>query len=339
MEWQKGYTASYYACRVDPVTWLDRERIEITGGSIKKENEGLLESCDISTIDYPYEDSEEYIRIYMDASQENAGTEHSALFTGLAVSPDKDASAANVKSTVTCYSVLKPAEDVYLQRGWYVPAGVNAASMIDQLLSVCPAPKEYDAELSPNMASSIIAEDDETNLSMVWKILQAINYRLLIDGTGTINIVPQASDDDISGTFDPVDYDVIETEIKIKRDWFECPNVYMAIDGDLTAIARDDDENSPLSTVNRNREIWRQDSSVSLADNESIEQYAQRCLKEAQQISVEASYNRRYIPGIAPTDNVQLNYPAQGLNGVYKVKSQSIDLGYGAKVSEEVMSL
>ena len=45
MDWSKGYSASYYAARVDPVTWRDVERFEITGGSIKRGVDALREMC------------------------------------------------------------------------------------------------------------------------------------------------------------------------------------------------------------------------------------------------------------------------------------------------------
>lgn len=291
-------------------------------------------------VNYPYAEEEQYLRVYMDARQDNSDGEHVTLFTGLAVAPDADLGATVTSSTVTCYSVLKPCEDVFMQRGWYVPVGVNGAEMIHDLLApLIPAPVHFDASTAPNIKQSIIAEDNETYLSMAQKILQAINYRLKINGHGDIDIVPVASDDDISATFDPIENDIIETEISIKNDWFDCPNVFQAIDDDLTAIARDDDVNSPLSTVNRGREVWQQESSVDLSDDETLEEYASRRLKELQKASLEASYDRRYWPSVEPTDNVRLHYPAQRLDGVYKVKSQSIELGHGARVSEEVNNL
>ena len=113
----------------------------------------------------------------------------------------------------------------------------------------------------------------------------------------------------------------------------------MAIDDDMTGIARDDSPDSPLSTVNRGREVWEQEDNCDLADNETIAEYAQRMLREAQRVSQTASYDRRYIPDIVPGDIVMLRYPAQGLDGPYVVESQDIDLGYSATTSEEVTAI
>ena len=52
MDWGKGYSATYYLTQVDPVTWRDIARIEITGGSINREKTGLIESADIDCTGY-----------------------------------------------------------------------------------------------------------------------------------------------------------------------------------------------------------------------------------------------------------------------------------------------
>ena len=52
-----------------------------------------------------------------------------------------------------------------------------------------------------------------------------------------------------------------------------------------------------------------------------------------------AEYDRRYMPGIVPGDLVRLHYPEQKLDGVFNVESQSIELGYGAKTSEQVSTV
>ena len=129
---------------------------------------------------------------------------------------------------------------------------------------------------------------------------------------------------------------MIEPSIAVEYDWYSCPNVFRAVQDDLSAVARDDDPDSPLSTVSRGREIWAEETSCDFNTGESIAEYAVRRLKELQSIAVTASYERRYHPDVLAGDVIRLRYPAQGLDGLYKVTSQSIELGYGAKTSEEV---
>lgn len=334
MEWSKGYSSTFYLSIIDKATWRDVERFELLSGSIKRDVVGLRESATLDCIDYPF-NTEQWIRIWMDIKQ-GGSNEHIPLFTGLATSPEGSFNGNLRTNTVDCYSVLKPAADIALLRGWYAPAGMNGARVIANLLSVIPAPVSI-AEDAPALTNHVIAEDKETHLSMVEKILVAINWRMKIGGDGVVSIEPYSNEP--VATFDPLENDVLETQIQLQNDWFDCPNVLLAIDDDLSAVARDDSLTSPLSTVNRGREVWKVENNCELADDESIEQYAQRRLAELQQVSINAKYSRRYMPNVFPTDAVRLKYPKQDLNGIYKVQTQNIKLGTSARTSEEIINL
>jgi len=315
---------------MDANTWRETRLLEITDGSLSRSESGLRDSADITCINY--NDKEQYIRIYLDVQQGGA-SDHVPIFTGLTSAPSRDIDGVLETNSIECYSVLKPAEDVLLQRGYYVPAEINGATVIKTLLSVTPAPVEVIGE-APSLQTAVVAEDGESHLSMVDKVLTAINWRMRILGNGTIQIMPMATEE--TARFDPFNADVIEPTLKITRDWYGCPNVLRAISDDLTAIARDDSVDSPLSTVNRGREVWEEESNVALNSGESIAEYAVRRLKELQQIETTASYTRRYDPNVLVSDLVRLNYPKQGLQGLYRIKSQKITLGYGCTTEEEV---
>jgi hypothetical protein len=334
MNWNSGFSALYYASFVDPLTWRSIDRFEIMGGSISRKPTGLRQSANIDCKEY--DAGERWIRIHLIARQGN-DSENVPLFTGLASCPDDDIDGFYITNQVELYSVLKPAEDVLLKRGYYVQGGANVAMAIRNLLiAVTPAPVRIEGE-SPYLQKSIIAEDGESHLSMAEKILTAINWRIVIDGNGEIIICPKASEP--VATFDPLQNDIIEPKIKRSEDWYSCPNVFRAISNGASAVARDDNPDSPLSTVTRGREIWMEESSVNLNQDESLAQYASRRLKEEQRVAITASYDRRYRPNINVSDIITLNYPYQKLTGNFLIESQSIELGYGASTSEEVTSV
>ena len=328
MDWSKGYRATYYMAIVDPLTWRDIETIRITGGSVKREPSGLRESADIDCMGFS---GEHWVRIYLDARQDGSDA-HEALFTGLATTPTADHKGTYAETAVECYSVLKPCDDILLERGWYAPAGRSGGDAIAELLSVTPAPVEV-TENAPMLTNYIIAEDGETNLSMIDRILTAMNWRIRITGAGTIQVVP--ADGEAVAVFNPLSNDVIEPEINIEADWFSSPNVFMAICDDLMAIAKDESD-GPLSISGRGREIWQAETSADLTDGESIGEYARRMLKEAQTIAKTASYQRRYVPDLLPGDVVDMQISSAGLIGMYRVEGQSITLGYNARTSETV---
>ena len=340
MNWTRGISASYYLATINPETWFDEESIKITGGSIKKTVSGLRESATVHTVGkWPYS-GEKWIRLYMIARQ-GAGSERVPLFTGLAISSSSQKGNL-VNTTIECYSVLSVIDDVLLPRGWYAPVGTNAVMLVRDLLSeTTKAPVEIETvEEYPRIENeAIVADGGETYLSMIEKILAAIEWRIKIGGDGKIYILQMAKSESL--TFDSLVNSVIDTnnEISIECDWKSCPNVFRAVLNDGYAIARDESDDSPFSIQNRGREIWAEEQNVALSDTETLSDYAIRRLNELQQISVSTSYERRFVPDIYPSDIIRLNYPAQGLSGNYLIASQDIELNYGASVTEEVIKL
>lgn len=326
MDWSKGYSALYYATIVDPDTWRDINRLEIISGSIKQQESGLRVSADLTCRNFD-KTKELWVRIYLDANQ-NGVLAHEALFTGLATSPDETYDGVIETSPVACYSVLKPAEDVLLPRGWYAPKETQGGTVIKELFKQLPSPVVID-EGSPRLTSSIIAEDEENKLTMADKILKAIGWRMRIEGDGTIHITEKAKEAEVQ--FNAADNDSIEPDISKSSDWYSCPNVFRASTETATATAIDNGEGI-LSIKSRGREVWASEDGVELNANENLAQYATRRLKEEQSVKMPVSYKRRYTPGLVPTDLVRLHYPEQGLEGLYRITDSSIELG--GKVTE-----
>lgn len=330
MDWSKGFSAAYYAAIVDPYTWRDISRVEVTGGDISLSVDGLRGSADVDCVNYE-QGRELWLRVWLNARQDD-DTAHEALFTGLASSPTRAINGTLVENAVQLYSVLKPAEDVLLPLGWYAPEKTSGETLLRDLLSVTPAPVEF-ADNAPIITENIIAEANENRLTMVDKILEAMNWRLRITGDGVIHVLPKAST--VTVMYDALDNDAVEPEIEVEHDWYSAPNVFRAVSGDNSETVYDESD-SILSVENRGREIWAQDTSCNLNDGESLNDYARRRLAEGQQTVEVAKYDRRFNPELLPGDLVRLNYPRQKLTGVYVIMTQSITLGYGGTTSEEV---
>lgn len=330
MNWKNGFSGRYYMELVDTATWRDIQRIEITGGTISRSGGDLMEAADIDVTELP-EGSDRWVRIYLDARQEDEG-DRVAIFTGLLTAPSADWNGKRKSHRTECYSVLKPADDVLLQRGWYAPAGTNGAALAAELLSIGAAPVVYD-DYAPTISETIVAEDGETNLSMARKIIDSIGWRIRISGNGEIRVCAKASE--AAATFDALENDFVELQLSDRIDWFSCPNVFRAVSGDLTAVARDDDPDSPFSTVSRGREIWAEETNCTLNLNEGITEYALRRLKEEQSPARTADYARRFHPELTVGDIVKLHYPAQNIDSDFRIVSQNIELKYGARTSEE----
>lgn len=346
IDWSRGYSSQYYMTVVDKSTWRDIFRVKILSGSINRTDSDLRESADVECVNYSEANlnrqlvsrgrsstSEQYIRIWLDAKQDDSSS-HIPLFTGLASSPTKDIDGFRINTNVQCYSILKPAQDVLLPRGWYAPVGINGYELVKELLGVTGAPIIFSGE-GTALKQAIIAESNENNLSMAYKILDAMTRRIKLSGDGTINIMPYATNPIV--TFDSTSNDILEKKVTLNNDWYNCPNVFRAVVDDSCAIARDESDESPYSIQNRGREIWVEETNCNLNENESPSEYAQRRLKELQKVNTELSYDRRYWPDLNVTDIAMINYPSIHVTGKFLITNQTINLGYGATTSEEAV--
>ena len=335
MDWSKGFTARYYATIVDPLTWRDMGRVDISGGTIKLSDSNLRESADIQCKTFD-QNAEYWIRIFLEARQEDEGSTLVPLFTGLVSVPSRNFTGLKETSSLQCYSVLKPAEDYLLPLGWNIMAGYNGPKAVyDLLTSVTPAPVRIEGD-PVHISMPIVAESGESALSMTDYILSVIGWRLRINGRGEIVICPEA--DEITSVYSAANNDVIEMNVSISNNWYDCPNVFRAINGDMIAIAKDEDPDSPFSISSRGREIWMEENGCTLRTDETLGQYSRRRLQEEQIIIYSLSYNRRVDPDVRVSDLIGIVHPDQTINGTFRVTSQSITIGYGASVSEESVS-
>ena len=100
------------------------------------------------------------------------------------------------------------------------------------------------------------------------------------------------------------------------------------------------DPNSPISTVNRGREIIRRVTNPSLTGNPTkaqIDEYARQLLKTLSTLEYTVSYSHGYYP-VRVGDCVLLNYERAGiLNQKAKIISQSIKCTTGCVVTEKAI--
>lgn len=326
MNWIEGYSAQYYMTILDPATWRDVQTVDIIAGTVNRTEDGLLESADVELTDYI---GERFVRIYLSADQNGDGG-RAAIFTGLLQTPGVDWDGSRRTYHAECYSVLKPADDIMLPRGWYADTGKPATDILIELLEVL-APVRAD-KAAPALTQYIVAENKETRLSMAWKILNAIGWRLRITGEGIIELLESPIEP--VARFDTRTNDIIELAVTDTQDLYGCPNVYRAINKDQAAEVRDE-----VAIAARGREIWAEDSKAVISTGESLAEYAARQLAKLQTPERTISYNRRFIPGITAGDLVDLNLPDQNISGTFRITKQSIELGYNATISEEVVQI
>lgn len=328
MDYSRGYRAAFYAVLLDPASWQETERVELISGSVNNISTGLRQSASLKVRDFD-RTREHWLRVYMDARQ-GEDIDHVPLFTGIVSAPKEDVDGPVATNDLTCYSVLEPLDQPLLI-GQYIARGADAGKAIRGLLKATPAPVDIE-EGTPRLEDYIVAEDNETSLTLIQKILDAIAWQMYIEGDGTITVRPKP--ETAAASFSAIGADVLEKTLSKTRDWFRVPNVYRVSSGDATATARDDNPSSPLSTVSRGREIVETERDITLGSNEGLAEYARRKLNEAQQIAEKADYTRRFVPTVHVGDKVRINYDS--LQGTYAILSQTINLTYNGQTQEQV---
>lgn len=326
MNWNDGYRAQYFMSLVNPTTWRDVQTVDIIGGTVTKTTDGMMQSADVEMTQNV---GEKIVRIWLNAKQDDDG-DRAAIFTGLLQTPGTNWDGVRESHKAVCYSVLKPAADILLPRGWYAAQGANAAAVAADLLDVL-APVSVEGT-SPKLTQYIVAESNETQLSMAWKILNSIGWRIRIDGEGNIVVCPNASEPIVR--LDTNVNDIVELAVTDEQDLYSCPNVFRAISGDQSVTVYD---NAAIEA--RGREIWAQNERCVLNDGESLGEYAQRRLKELQAPARKVKYSRRFLPDVLPGDIAELSFPGQNVLGDFIIKRQQIALGFNATVREETEAL
>ena len=107
MNWNNGFTSSFYVTIVDRDSWEDTDRIEIMDGKVNRSNDDLMQSADFTCRDFPV-NQELLVRIYCDALQSGESV-HEAIFTGFATLPQREYEGRLKEHPVKCYSLLQAA--------------------------------------------------------------------------------------------------------------------------------------------------------------------------------------------------------------------------------------
>lgn len=335
IDFTRPYTASWRVMRLDEDTWQGVSQlpgaVSVTISRDCTDSVPLLESASVEVdLDAAFEEG--WYRIEALCSQDG-GTEVVPIATVLLTEGSGKLSRGLRTATLDGSSVLQPAADEKFDHGAYAPEGADGALVAARILSsVTPAPVETVGGFT--LSDNIVYDLGSSYLEGVWAILDSAGWCIRIAEDGTIRICakPSAPDED----FPIIAPNIVMPEIGYESGITSVPNVYIAIDGDQTAEAVNDDPASPTSTVSRGRRIVTVDSSPSRVDGESLQAYARRRLAEDRTVmAMTYSYKREYFPGIVPFDLLRVQLPDAGIDGEFRVLSQSVTLSHGIEIDEK----
>lgn len=343
-DWTQSMQRTYEYYTVDPETWTDVKKLDtIKSCTISRDSDAeTLGSASIALTELI---GECYIRVYMITIQ-NGVTEKHPLGTFLIQTPSTSFDGKVRDVTVDAYTPLLELKENQPPLGYSILEGENIMKKAYQLVREHARAPVVGVENSETLYYDFVADTSETWIQFLIDLISNAKYTFSLDEMGRILFAPKQ---DIASlqpvwTFNDDGKSILYPEVSINHDLYGIPNVVEVIysNGSDNYYARvvNDDENSPVSTVKRKREIIHRVINPSFTGNptqEEIQKYAEQLLSELSSIEYTISYSHGYCP-VRIGDCVRINYTSAGVTDIRaKVISQSIKCDQDAMVSEKAV--
>ena len=343
-DWHSSMQQTFEYYIVDPNTWKDIKLVNnVKSCTINRDAEA--ETLGSATIDITDSLGECYIRAYLVTIQNGVKEKH-PLGTFLVQTPSSgfDGRVRNV--SMDAYTPLLELKENPPPLGYSVAKDENIMVMAARLTQEHARAPVVSTECSTTVFNDFVANTDDTWLTFLSDFIATAKYTFSLDEMGRILFSPIQDTASLQPvwTYDDGDDSILYHELEMDHDLYGIPNVVEVVysNGSESYYARavNDDVNSPISTVNRGREIKHRVTDPDLIGDPTgnqIEEYAKQLLRELSSLEYTISYTHGYCP-VRIGDCVRLNYSRAGLMNVKaKVISQSIKCEPGCPVSEKAV--
>ena len=344
-DWLASMQQTFEYFIVDPITWKDVKKLDnITNCSIQRDSDA--ETLGSAIIDITESVGECYIRVYLVIIQ-NGLTERHPLGTFLVQTPSSSFDGKIRSVSMDAYTPLLELKENPPPIGYFVPKGENILATVSRLTDEHARAPVVATEHEDVLYFDFVADTDETWLGYLSSLLANAKFTYALDEMGRILFAPKQETAALQPvwTYDDGNSSILYPDFSMDHDLYGIPNVVEVIHstGSTTQYARvvNDDPNSPISTVNRGRELVRRVTNPDLIGSDptksQVDEYAKRLLTELSTIEYTVSYSHGYCP-VRVGDCVRLNYSRAGINNVKaKVISQSIKCEPGTPVQEKAV--
>ena len=344
IDWTASMQQSFEYYTVNPITWRDDKKLNtVKTSSINRDSD--VETLGSASIDVTESLGECYVRIYLKVVQ-NGEEYREPLGTFIVQTPSSSFDGMIQKVTVDAYTPLLELKEKPTPLGYSLAKNENIMAMAYRLAHEQSRAPVIETSCSETLFNDFVANTDDTWITYLTDLIANANYTFGLDEMGRILFLPKQETASLQPvwTYDDGNSSIIEPTINLEHDIYGIPNIVEVIysngSGFYYAKAVNNDENSPISTVNRGREIIRRIKDPDLngyATQNQINEYAERTLRELSSIEYTLSYTHGYCP-VRVGDCVRLNYEKANLVNIKaKVVSQSIKCEPGCLVSEKAV--
>lgn len=342
--WSETMKQTYEYYIVDPWTWKDKSRLRnVISCTISRDAE--TETLGSATIDVVDSLGEEYIRVYLVTEQDNI-TEKHPLGTFIVQTPTSTFDGRARSVSMDAYTPLLELKENPPPIGYSILEDSNIMDNAYQLVREHARAPVVRTECTEKLYYDFVAETSDTWLTFLSDLISNAKYQFALDDLGRILFSPIQNTASLQPvwTYDDGNSSILLPEITMNHDIYGIPNVVEVVYSNgkdyFTARVVNDDPNSPISTVNRGREIIYRDTNPSISGNPSetyIKEYAERLLKSLSSVEYTITYTHGYC-GTRIGDCVRLNYERAGMKDIKaKIISQSIKCESGCQVTEKAV--
>lgn len=344
VDWLSSMQQTYEYYVVDPGTWKDVRRLDnVKSCTIERDSD--TETLGSATIDIEESMGECYIRVYL-VTVQNGLTERHPLGTFLIQTPSWSFDGKNRDVSVDAYTPLLELKESPPPLGYSLLKGESIMGAVYRLTREHARAPVVEAKSTSTLHYDFVANTDDTWLSFLTDLAANDKYSFALDELGRILFSPKQDTASLQPvwTYDDSNSSILYSEISVDQDLYGIPNVVEVIysNGSDHYYARvvNDDPNSPVSTVNRGREIVYRDTNPDLVGNPTEDQtkeYARDLLRSLSALEYTVTYTHGYCP-VRLGDCVRLDYIRAGLTDVKgRVISQSIECKPGCPVTEKAI--
>ncbi len=343
-DWTKSMQQTFEYYTVDPGTWKDVKRLDnVKSSSINND----LEAETLGSASFDVTDSvgESYIRTYLVTIQ-NGVTEKHPLGTHLVQTPSSSFDGKVRSVSMDAYTPLIELKENQPPIGYFIAKNQNIMSMAYRLASENMRAPVAMATSSDKLHYDFVSDTSDTWLAYLTDLIANAKYTFMLDEMGRVLFAPVQDTASLQPvwTFDDGNSSILYPELTMDHDLYGIPNVVEVIysNGNDNYYSKvvNDDVNSPISTVNRGREIVHRVTNPEFVGDPTkyqIKEYAEQLLRNLSTLEYSVSYTHGYCP-VRVGDCVRLNYSKAGITDVKaKIISQSIKCEPGCPVTEKAV--
>lgn len=342
--WSESMQQTFEYYMVDPATWKDTTMLDVVKSCTINRDSGA-ETLGSATIDVTDSVGECYIRVYLITIQNGVKEKH-PLGTFLVQTPSSSFDGKIRNISMDAYTPLLELKESQPPIGYSLLKGENIMDIANRLSREHARAPVIEGRCSTTLFYDFVADTNDTWLTFIIDLIANAKYIFDLDEMGRILFLPKQDTASLQPvwTYTDDNSSILYPDFSMDHDLYGIPNVVEVIysNGSDSYYSKvvNDDPNSPISTINRGREIVHRVTDPDLIGDPTenqIDEYAKQLLRDMSSIEYTISYTHGYCP-VRIGDCVRLNYSRAGITDIKaKVISQSIKCEPGCPVTEKAV--